>query len=939
LSESSNTRDLFQSQEQLRLAQRSVEYSGDAVFWIDRDSHFHYVNEAACRSLGYTHNELLSIGVWDIDPLHDRQKWFEHWDQVKRSHRIKIESIHRRKDGVEFPVEIVANYIQSEQGEYICAFVRDITERKRSEQMLRERKQLFQSLFESVNDGILAYDAECRITLWNPAMEWFSGCLQRDVLNQSIFSVLPFLSESEEEQNIRKALQGHPKIRSETPFYFPGTPDGGICEISHFPLHDSQAQCIGGMAVIRDITEQKQQQKALAENQKNLRSILNATPVGMMLVDEKFHVLQVNQTIGNMVGRKPEKLLLMMPGNALGCIHCMNGANQCGHSLPCKSCPMRKALGDVFQTRQGQHEVEMEMKFLRGGNTETIWLSVNFEPVLLHDQQHVLIAMLNITGRKKAEQKTLEAKEQAEQANRQLQTAIERANLLAEEARAANQTKSIFLANMSHEIRTPMNAIIGFSDLLVQEKLSPEQAEYANMIRGSAGNLLALLNDILDFSKIEANKLEIEKIDFTLEPFLSEIALLMKPLADKKGLAFAIRTEGSLPAGLHSDPVRIRQCLLNLINNAIKFTETGHVILEVASIDAAGTPQIRFSVEDTGIGIAPEHQEAIFEQFSQGDSGTARKFGGTGLGLTITKKLIELLGGRIAVQSKPEEGSVFHITIPVSPPSNHVIAANRSDPSGRNGEAEPFRSETFRGRILIAEDNPSNQILIEILLKKIGLSASIAADGLQAVELASRESFELILMDIQMPGKNGLDAARELRARGIQTPIIALTANAMKGDRERCLQAGCNGYLTKPVDRSKLIEALRQYLKPLPCGTPDDLNPCRPKQSYPVEGDIHSTLDGNPDFREVIDTFLKDLPRLMNRLTASFEQGNIEQLHQAVHELKGASGSAGYQALMKNAASLEQEVRRQSLDNLRENVQKISRLCDSILIKHIPPEL
>jgi PAS domain S-box-containing protein len=380
-----------------------------------------------------------------------------------------------------------------------------------------------------------------------------------------------------------------------------------------------------------------------------------------------------------------------------------------------------------------------------------------------------------------------------------------------EAANAANVAKSRFLANMSHEIRTPMNAILGFAELLAQDKLSPQQSDFVQTIRNSGSHLLDLINDILDFSKIEAGKMTLEFTECLLETLLNEIESLMAPFAKTKGLRFEMTTPTDLPRTIRTDPVRLRQCLTNLVNNAIKFTEAGHVIVRTAMTESEGKPFLRFEVEDTGPGIDPRVRDKIFEAFEQADGSMTRKFGGTGLGLTITRHLVELFGGSLTLTSELGKGSTFVIEMPANvslhnPPvqSEHTLPG-----SPESSESPP---QQFQGHVLVAEDVKTNQVLIRILLNQVGVEPVIVDDGQAAVEQVLRHPFDLILLDMQMPRLNGFEAARKLRKQGIRTPIVALTAGAIKGDEQKCRQAGCDEYLTKPINRKELLRILALYL-------------------------------------------------------------------------------------------------------------------------------
>ena len=382
------------------------------------------------------------------------------------------------------------------------------------------------------------------------------------------------------------------------------------------------------------------------------------------------------------------------------------------------------------------------------------------------------------------------------------------------EAERANAAKTQFLANMSHEIRTPMTAILGFTDLALdyEPELPEEASDSLRVVKRNGAHLLAILNDILDISRIEAGRLELERIPMSPGQVVAEVASLLRVRAREKGLTLEARFEGPVPREVVCDPTRIRQGLMNLAGNSIKFTEAGGVEIEV-DYDA-GASLLRFWIRDTGIGIAVEKLGSLFRPFDQVDSSMTRRFGGTGLGLAITKRLAESLGGDCSVESAVGRGSTFTITFHAPP----VAGTDFVEPSSEAllipeepGEATP--APPLDVRVLLAEDGIDNQRLISRLLRAAGADVAVANNGRQAVDRVREEPFDLILMDMAMPEMDGYEAARALREQGVDAPIVALTAHAMSGDRERCLAAGCTEYLSKPVDRDRLLTTIRSLLE------------------------------------------------------------------------------------------------------------------------------
>jgi signal transduction histidine kinase/CheY-like chemotaxis protein len=422
------------------------------------------------------------------------------------------------------------------------------------------------------------------------------------------------------------------------------------------------------------------------------------------------------------------------------------------------------------------------------------------------------------------------SREELQQANRELeQRVLERtAELQAalEQAEAASAAKTNFLANMSHEIRTPMTAILGYLEFLEDDRLpAGERREYLSVVRRNGQHLLALINDILDLSKIEAGRMEIERTNCSLLQLVHEVASLMRVRAKQKDLDLSLIVRGRVPERIHTDPTRLKQILVNLVSNAVKFTDRGSValVVEAAPPDEDGRTLIRFAIQDTGIGMTPEVQSRIFRPFTQADESMARKFGGTGLGLSISQRLAQLLGGGIRACSSAGQGSEFVVEIDAGPLAG-VAWVDDSQNASATADLRVALGQAMRlppgVKILIAEDGPDNQRLISAVLQRAGAEVLLADNGREALHMAREHKaaatpFDVILMDMQMPELDGYEATRRLRAESYTGKIIALTAHAMSGDRARCLSAGCDDYATKPIDRVELIRTILRQLPPI----------------------------------------------------------------------------------------------------------------------------
>lgn len=483
------------------------------------------------------------------------------------------------------------------------------------------------------------------------------------------------------------------------------------------------------------------------------------------------------------------------------------------------------------------------------------------------------------------EEKVQKRTQDLAKANSNLASINQQLILAREAAEQANRLKSVFLANMSHEIRTPLTAILGFSEQAIQEDDSEQVQEYLSRVLKSGDHLLKLINDILDLSKIEADKLELAVNQFSFLQLMDDIYLQLRDQAGSKGLQAELDLQYPLPDQLKTDELRFRQVLLNLISNALKFTQRGKITLQ--AIYRRGDEVLTIRIKDTGIGMTTEELSKLFQPFVQADATVTRHFGGTGLGLVISKKLMQQMKGDITVESVKGLGSCFEITMHCD--TQQISLVDHFEPGVVRPEPELQTDCRSNLRILVAEDNPDNQLLVSVLLKKIHADFVMVANGQQAVQQLLEKDFDLVFMDMQMPEMGGEEATRLVRHAGIDIPIIALTANVMREDHQRYLAAGCQTLLAKPIVQQEFYAMIRQYSR----------------SAISLEQELAERLAQDPAIIALKQDFSRRLPELIKQLDSYQQSQQFSQLQYEAHSLKGCAGSMGYPQITQLAASLE----------------------------------
>ncbi len=631
----------------------------------------------------------------------------------------------------------------------------------------------------------------------------------------------------------------------------------------------------------------------LRESQRNLQVLFDAAPVGMVLIDSDRIVRALNQRAADISGFPRERVLGRRAGAAIGCPRADEDGGQCGLGAECPECLWRQALSSVASGTVGRAREEFPLPPRTSEPGNPRWLSVSAEAVSLNGRRHVLVAIDDVTNRKQAEELLRHAKEVAEEAAR---------------------LKSRFLANVSHEIRTPLNAIIGFAEILLHNGDPGKARAQAQTILREADSLLRLVDDLLDQARIEAERLTIEREPFDLYSVLEGVRQTTSYEAQRKGLEFTVRIRDDVPRYLLGDAFRLRQVLVNLVSNAVKFTHEGSVTVDVSRRDPdPDHPWLRFAVIDTGIGIAKEKQQVIFESFTQADGSITRQYGGTGLGTTISKQLVELMGGRILLDSEPGRGSTFQVDLPfdVCAPADVSESAASSGP----GCEAPLDLPVCRGRILIVDDYPPNQDVARLHLEAVGCDPVVAANGAQGVMLCEQERFDVILMDVQMPEMDGYEATRRIRAGlgpSAQVPIVGMTAHADAATHEACLAAGMDDVVTKPVRRATLIGVVSRWLqRDSASGAAGASVAGQPAAAFAGSGapvDFAVPLDefGSREIAEgAMLQFIEHVDRQAETLCKALAAGDAEALRREAHSIKGGARTLEATRLADVAARIE----------------------------------
>ena len=784
-----------------------------------------------------------------------------------------------RKDGSRFPAVVSVTALRDAH-EAIIGYLligTDNTARKLAEEELLKAGALQRAIFNSANFSSIATDAKGVIQIFNVGAERMLGYKAAEVMNK----ITPAdISDPQEVITRAKALSvelGTTITPGFAALVFKAS--RGIEDIyeltyirkdgSRFPavvsvtaLRDVQNVIIGYLLIGTDNTarklveaEQKKLDQRLRDQQFYTRSLIESNIDALMTTDPSGIITDVNKQMEALTGCTRDELI----------------------GAPFKSyfTDPERAEAAIKLVLSEKKVTDYELTACSRDGKQTV---VSYNATTFYDRdrtlQGVFAAARDVTERKRVEVELREAKANAESASR---------------------TKSDFLASMSHEIRTPMNAILGIADLLAKTPLSAEQNKYVQIFRRAGDNLLHIINDILDLSKVEASQLEMERTGFSLNDLLEKVTEMVAVRAHEKGLLLVCEVAPTVSNDLVGDPTLLCQVLLNLIGNAIKFTESGEVALRVTSDAVSSAPgALQFTISDTGIGISREKLGAVFERFTQADSSTTRRYGGSGLGLTISKRLVELMGGRIWVESEVGKGSVFTFTVPLEVWAE--VGRPATAPPVAPGSEQPLPALN----ILLVEDSADNRTITLAYLQDTPYRIEIAENGAIACEKFAAGHYDLVLMDRQMPVMDGLTATRSIRKWELAnnrppTPIIALTAAALKGDQEQCLAAGCTAYLSKPIKEEVLLQAIKEHFILAPPST----------KVESIRNDrilVHT----NPKLADRVPAYLLNCRQNGIAMGEALDRVDFETVKYLGHQMKGSGGALGFQAITDIGAALEQ---------------------------------
>ncbi|MFO1418094.1 MAG: PAS domain S-box protein [Methylotetracoccus sp.] len=867
-----------QAIEQLRLREEGVrlivEQSVDGILVHDTQLRYVDVNPAACRMLGYTREEILARGVTDMVESAELARIAPDIDRFASGQIAVSEYRCRRKDGSVFIGEVTGSELPD--GRFL-GILRDISERKRAERELMDSEQRLRIALNAARMGVWDYDFSTSTLIWSPEIYALfgipAGDCSRDYLETLIHEEDRGIAYAAMERAIASRTPYHAVYRVRTASGLQWVEDWGAI---HYHPDGSPVRVVG---VAQNITERHETETSLRDSEIRFRTLIDQSPLAIQIVGTDGRTLRVNPAWERLWGVRFADL-----GNY--------------NLLEDRQLQDRKIMEAIENAFAGRASSAMTIEYDRG---EPVEQADGGGPVLVRTVIYpskrsdggvgeVVLIQEDVTAFERATRELERHRNDLETIVASRTAELARAKEMAE---AASVAKSTFLANMSHEIRTPLNGVLGSAQTGQRlPDITPRGREIFAQILNSGRVLLAVINDILDFTKIEAGKLSVEAVPCDPAELVARVADNLRPNADAKGLVLSITTAPELPGMCLADPVRLTQILLNLVGNAIKFTEQGRVVVSARRDGDC----LLFRVEDTGIGMTPDQIDRLFEPFEQADSSTTRRFGGTGLGLAITRRLVDLMSGEIRVESRSGQGSSFEVRLPC-----HVV--DGVDRLALAASQIAISERRLAGlRMLVAEDNAINRAVLEDMLSSEGAEVSTVANGREALQsITDDDPWDLILMDVQMPEMDGLQASRLILQIAPDLPIIGQTAHALLEDHVKCREAGMLDVITKPIDLDALVSTIRAHV-----GTrlarPESIAPRGSSESTGIGVEppddaldwdgLQKHYRGREAFIErLVATAMTTYADVPAELRARVARGDLSEIAKMAHSLKGSLGN------------------------------------------------
>ncbi len=887
---------------ELRVTRFTMEHAVDGIMWVDAQARFMYANRAACENLGYSPAEIQEMSVFDIEGTLTREMWPDHWAELRDRKSLLIESTHRRRDGSVFPVEISCNFIEHEGQEFNCVIVRDATERLASQAALQRSDRRFRDIAEAAGEAIWETDSETRYTYASEQIHAIMGTPRSDLMGKTLLECIVAEDAGRVSALLARSAHTREPFRGIEARYRHSDGQVRWLRISGRALHDDQ-ELIGFRGLSLDVTESNEaasRRRRHMELQGIVRSVVSMfiepgafddasarllSEIGAFYEAESAHVLFLEKGVWNLHrgwAREPASGSV-----TTGCAE--------RWQAPDKTALMRDSIVVQQMTDARRETSHLGIPVFVGGEA---YGYIGFDrcrrvPSVLEEKQALLLSLAESMGHAIE----LERNRQA------LVDSAERLEVALEKANEANAAKSAFLAHMSHELRTPLTAVLGFGRMLRDHgEHDPRTIELLSKIDSNGQSLLNIINSLLDLSKVEAGAVVARHEPAELLRCIRRAADAAIGTAEIKGIDFHILIRSGVPRVVKTDQVRLSQILTNLLGNAVKYTLEGSVTMHVG----IRGEQLLFEVEDTGPGIGQPEAQRVFEAFDRG--AVHEDGGGTGLGLAIAKRLAELMGGAISLDSEPGRGSVFSVVLPLERIGDDVMNPGELDLSRTIGDrvdaAEP--SELLAGvRVLLAEDSEHVQDVIAYFLRARGAIVEVCQNGLEATEQIAQNpsGFDLVLMDMQMPVLDGYNATREIRKRGLRLPIVALTAHGMQHERDRCLAAGCDDYISKPVEPDYLASVCHQLISEREDPGPAPANPS-PAQS-------HGRTDSAGMLEELSRRFRSHLIEQASQFESELHASSLDraEIAKRVHKIAGAAGNLGFPEVTGAAQASERVLR------------------------------